>query len=146
MAYKNVFSPPHSFSLSCSKPIKNFNFVLEIGPSVEDLSSDIRDVKQRGPLGERCLKIFFPVIVIILRLLPVDRNGKCVSTHIPRIKLVRMVWILKEKLENLSSGACVLHMTSNLNISRRCQDENGKEINQNAKRTCRACRAIVFAN
>ena len=54
--------------------------------------------------------------------------------------------MLREKIENLSSGSCVLHMTSNLIISRRCEDENGKEINQIVKRTCRACRTLVFVN
>ena len=34
----------------------------------------------------------------------------------------------------------------NLVNSRRCQDEDCKEMYQNAKRTCRACRAIVFAH
>ena len=63
----------------------------------------------------------------------------------PRIKLMRTVWIFKEKFENSSSFALVLHMTSNLVISRRNQDENGKEMYQNVKRTCRACKAIVFA-
>ena len=62
----------------------------------------------------------------------------------PRIKLMRTVWTVKEKIENSSSGALVLHMTSNLIISRRSQDENGKEMYQNVKRTCRACKAIVF--
>ena len=47
---------------------------------------------------------------------------------------------------NLSSDALVLHMTSNLIISRLCQDENGKEMYQNVKWRCRACRTIVFAN
>ena len=64
--------------------------------------------------------------------------------HIPRIKLMGTGWILREKIKNSSSGVRVLHMTSNLIIARRCQDENGKEMNQNVKRTCRACRAIVF--
>ena len=50
--------------------------------------------------------------------------------------------LFREKIENSSSGALVLHMTSNLIISRRCQDDNGKEMNQNVKRTCRACRAL----
>ena len=30
--------------------------------------------------------------------------------------------------------------------SRRCQDEDGKEMYQNAKRTCRACTGIVLAH
>ena len=48
----------------------------------------------------------------------------------PRIKLMRTVWTVKEKIENSSSCALVLHMTSNLIISRRSQDENGKEMYQ----------------
>ena len=39
--------------------------------------------------------------------------------------------------------------SSNLVNSRCCQDEDGKEMHQNAKRTCRACRACSgtgFAN
>ena len=39
--------------------------------------------------------------------------------------------------KNSSSGALVLHKTSNLIISRLCQDKNGKEMYQNA-RTARA--------
>ena len=40
---------------------------------------DTRDLKQgrRRRLRERCLKILFPVTVIILRLLHVVRLGKC---------------------------------------------------------------------
>ena len=41
--------------------------------------------------------------------------------------------------ENLSSGAHVLHITSNLI---RCQSENGKEMYPNVKRTRGACRAM----
>ena len=66
--------------------------------------------------------------------------------HNPRIKLMRTVWIFREKIENSSSCALVLHMTSNLIISRRSQDENGKEMYQNVKRTCWACKAIVFVH
>ena len=51
-----------------------------------------------------------------------------------------------EKIENSSSGALVLHKTSNLIISRGSQDENGKEMYQNVKRTCSACKTIVFAH
>ena len=66
--------------------------------------------------------------------------------HIPRIKLVRTVWILGEKIEKSSSGARILHKTSNLIISRRrCQDENSKEMYQIVKRSFGARRAIVFA-
>ena len=52
----------------------------------------------------------------------------------------------REKIQKSSSGARVLHMTTNLIISRHCQDENSKEMYQNVKRTCRACRAVAFAN
>ena len=41
------------------------------------------------------------------------------------MKLVITVWIFREKIENLSSGAHVLHITSNLVNSRRCQDVEG---------------------
>ena len=56
------------------------------------------------------------------------------------------MWIFREQIENSSSGALVLHMTSNVIISRRRQDQNGKEMNHNVKSTCRACKTIVFAN
>ena len=53
--------------------------------------------------------------------------------YITRIKFVRTVWIFREKIENSSSGALVLHMTSNLIISRQLigsfsnDDGNGNE-------------------
>ena len=52
-----------------------------------------------------------------------------------------VVW---EKKLHVLSGPHVLQTTLNLLTSRRCQDENGKEMYQNVKRTCWACRAIVF--
>ena len=105
-----------------------------------------RDLKQgrRRRLRERCLKILFPVTVIIFSITPC-RSAWKVWMRNPRRKLMRTVWTVKEKIENSSSCALVLHMTSNLIISRRSQDENGKEMYQNVKRTCRACKAIVFA-
>ena len=68
------------------------------------------------------------------------------GVQIQRMKSVRTVWIFREKIEKSPSGAGVLHTTSNLIVSRRCQDENGKEMYQSVKRTCRACKTIVFAN
>ena len=65
----------------------------------------------------------------------------CVS-----INLMKTVRIFREKFKNSPSGARVLHMTSYSIIPRRCQDDNDKEMYQNVKRTCRTCRAIVFAN
>ena len=35
---------------------------------------------------------------------------------------------------------------SNLAISRYCFADDGKELDKNEKRTCRACKAIVFAH
>ena len=54
--------------------------------------------------------------------------------------------IKRENIENSWSGALVLQKTSNLIISPRYHDENDKEMYQNVKRRCRACRAIIFAN
>ena len=45
--------------------------------------------------------------------------------NIPGIKLVRTVWIFREKIENLSLNAHVLHITSNLVNSPPCQSEDG---------------------
>ena len=49
----------------------------------------------------------------------------------------------RERTENSSSCANVLHRTLNLVISRRHLGDDGKEMYQNEKRTCRA---IVFAH
>ena len=58
----------------------------------------------------------------------------------------RVGWKRRERTENSSSCANVLHRTLNLVISRRHLGDDGKEMYQNVKRTCRACRAIVFAH
>ena len=56
----------------------------------------------------------------------------------------------KGKLGNLRSTtatvADVLHNTSNLIISRCCFADDGKEMDKNEKRTCRASKAIVCAH
>ena len=62
---------------------------------------------------------------------------------------IKLVWVSlerRERTENWSSCANVLHRTLNLVISRRHLGDDGKEMYQNVKRTCRACRAIVFAH
>ena len=51
---------------------------------------------------------------------------------------------LKGENENLSSSADVLHKTKNLAISRCCFADDGNEMDKSEKRTCRACKAIVF--
>lgn len=55
--------------------------------------------------------------------------------------------------DNLSTSSDVLHKTANLVISRRHFAYDGEETekknknkNENEKRTCRACRAIVFTH
>ena len=48
--------------------------------------------------------------------------------------------------ERLPSSADVLHKTSNLAISRYCFGDDGKEMDKSEKRTCRKCKAIVFAH
>ena len=48
--------------------------------------------------------------------------------------------------ENLSSSADVLHKTKNLAISRCCFADDGNEMDKSEKRTCRACKAIVFTS
>ena len=62
------------------------------------------------------------------------------------MKPLRAALNLGEKYENLSPGADVLHTTSNLVISRCCFADDGKEMDKNEKRTCRACKAIVFVH
>ena len=57
---------------------------------------------------------------------------------------MRTVWIFREKIINLSSGAHVLHETYLAN-SCRCQNANGTEMYTSVERTCSACRAFVFA-
>ena len=47
--------------------------------------------------------------------------------------------------ENLSSSVDVLHKTLNLTILRRSFADDGKEMDKNEKRSCRACKAIVLA-
>ena len=53
-----------------------------------------------------------------------------------------VVW--GENVFNVSFGSHVLYTTSKLVNSRRCWDEDGKEMHQNEKRTCREYRAFVF--
>ena len=45
-----------------------------------------------------------------------------------------------------ASTADIRHKTSNLAISRCCFPDDGKEMDKSEKRTCRACKAIVFAH
>ena len=48
--------------------------------------------------------------------------------------------------ENFFSSADVLHKTINLAISRCRFADDGNEMDKSEKRTCRACKAIVFTH
>ena len=61
----------------------------------------------------------------------------------PGTKLVGVAYNLRKKMKNSPSCVHVLHKTLNVVISRCCFAEDGKEMYQNVKRTCRA---IVFAH
>ena len=61
----------------------------------------------------------------------------------PGTKLVGVAYKLGKKMKNSPSYVHVLHKTLNVVISRCCFAEDGKEMHQNVKRTCRA---IVFAH
>ena len=61
----------------------------------------------------------------------------------PGTKLVGVAYKLRKKKKNSPSSVDVLHKTLNVVISRCCFAEDGKEMYQNVKRTCRA---IVFAH
>ena len=61
----------------------------------------------------------------------------------PGTKLVGLAYKLRKKMKNSPSCVHVLHKTLNVVISRCCFAEDGKEMYQNVKRTCRA---IVFAH
>ena len=61
----------------------------------------------------------------------------------PGTKLVGVAYKLRKKMKNPPSCVHVLHKTLILVILRSCFAEDGKEMYQNLKRTCRA---IVFAH
>ena len=61
----------------------------------------------------------------------------------PGTKLVGVAYKLRKKTKHSPSCVHVLHKTLNLVISRCCFAEDGKEMYQNVKRTCRA---IGFAH
>ena len=58
-----------------------------------------------------------------------------------------MNWVdMKHITETLSSTALVLHKNYNLIISRRCLRKSDKEMYQNEKRPCGACKTIAFVS
>ena len=63
--------------------------------------------------------------------------------NITGIKLPLTVWLFGKKIKNISSDCHVLYTTSKLVNSRRHLVEDGKEMYQNAKCTCRPCRDLL---
>ena len=61
----------------------------------------------------------------------------------PGTKLVGVAYKLRKKMKNSPSFVDVLDKTLNLVVSGCCFAEDGKEMYQNVKRTCRP---IVFAH
>ena len=61
------------------------------------------------------------------------------------MRLVGTALNLGEKMNIYPQSADVLHVTSNLAISR-CFGDDGKKMDKGEKRTCRACKSIVFAH
>ena len=59
---------------------------------------------------------------------------------------MRVTLNFRRENENISPISDVLQKFSNLPISRCCFADDGKELDKNEKRTCRACKAIVFAH
>ena len=64
-------------------------------------------------------------------------------TNYSGTKLVGVAYKSRKKMKNSPSSVDVLHKTFIVVISRYCFAEDGKEMYQNVKRTCRA---IVFAH
>ena len=64
--------------------------------------------------------------------------------NIAGIKLAWTVWLFGQKIEKCT--VMLSRPPHNLNLvnSRRCRDEDGKEMYQHEKRTCRAFRAFVL--
>ena len=94
--------------------------------------------------------VFVDLVVVDLKLpnfeIAARHSAWRVCIKLPRIKLVRTVWMFGGKIENLLSDVCILQKTSNRVISRRHQNESGKETCQIVKRTCGASRTSVFVN
>ena len=61
----------------------------------------------------------------------------------PGTELVGVAYKFRKKIKDSPSCIHVLHKTLNVVISRCCFAEDGKEMYQNVKRTCKA---IVFAH
>ena len=71
------------------------------------------------------------------------RSTFTIIADYPGTKLVGVAYKLRKKMKNSPSCVHVVHKTLTVVISRCCFAEDGKEMYQNVKRTCRA---IVFAH
>ena len=70
-------------------------------------------------------------------------HGQKNAKH-PGIKLGRVVLRWEEKKLKFVLKSCVVHTTAKQVISLCGKDENSFEIYKNEKRTCKACKSIVF--
>ena len=103
---------------------------------------DNRELKQRRRQWQRkrhleTLSLFHLCYFAIIS----TRSIFTKTTNFPGTKLVGVAYKLRKKMKNLPSCVHVLHKTLNVAFSRCCFAEDGKEIYQKVKRTCRA---IVF--
>ena len=105
---------------------------IKIGSLSNDHGNDNENVTQNY--------IFFSFVLLrdYFNSLNFYKNGELSRNQIGRSGVQ-----VKKENENLPSCVHVLHNTLNLVISRCCFAEDGKEMYQNVKRTCRA---IVFAH
>ena len=65
-------------------------------------------------------------------------TSRLFQPNYPGTKVAGAPFELRKRMKNSPSSAKVLHKTLNLVISRCCFAEDGKEMYQNVKRTCRA--------
>ena len=87
------------------------------------------------PQRERHLNMYLRPPAIISRLLQVVPLAKCPPTFLDKI----VEWFgLEEKIENLTQGAYDVDLTVTQIISRDRKDENGYEMHENEKCTCKA--------
>ena len=112
---------------------------------METFLLDIRELKQRRRQRQRKrhLKIYLYFICATSRLFQLAQILQIKMVNYPGTKLVGVAYKLRKNMKTSPSCVHVLHKTLNVVISRCCFAEDGKEMYQNAKRTCRA---IVFAH
>ena len=118
---------------TCFKSEKQNLAVYTSMPAISD-SRELKE-RQRRHQRKRHLKIKLHFICATSRLFrPLQQK----IANYPGTKLVRVTFELTKRMKNSPSGVHVLHTTLNLVISHCCFAEEGIEMYQNLKRTCRA--------